>query len=117
MACGAMHLAKQVRALLHTARSRRVTPAVLQLPQIASTSKSSAQPNARRQVEMDASSKYASAHAAAQGPGDARPTALQIVRDEGLEGKLNDVVVLITGGTNGIGLETARAMCATGAQA
>jgi len=60
-------------------------------------------------------SRYAAAHANPQGPGDARPTALQIVEDEGLVGKLAGTVVLITGANSGIGLETARAVHATGA--
>jgi NAD(P)-dependent dehydrogenase (short-subunit alcohol dehydrogenase family) len=60
-------------------------------------------------------SQYATAHANPQGPGDARPTALQIVKDEGLLGKLLAKVVPITGGNQGIGLETARALHATGA--
>ncbi|KAL7756514.1 hypothetical protein ACKLNR_013507 [Fusarium oxysporum f. sp. zingiberi] len=60
-------------------------------------------------------SRYAEIHANPQGPGDARPTALQIVKDEDLLGKLTDKVVLITGGNQGIGLETARAVHATGA--
>ncbi|KAJ4251430.1 hypothetical protein NW762_011413 [Fusarium torreyae] len=60
-------------------------------------------------------SRYSAAFANPQGPGDARPTALQIVQDEGLLGKLSDKVVLITGGNQGIGLETARALHATGA--
>ena len=33
-------------------------------------------------------SRYAVAHAKPNGPGDARPTALQIIKDEGVEGKL-----------------------------
>jgi NADP-dependent 3-hydroxy acid dehydrogenase YdfG len=49
------------------------------------------------------------------GPGDARPTAIQVLRDNDVLGKWSDKVVLITGGTNGIGLETAKAMHATGA--
>ncbi|KAH6985225.1 hypothetical protein EDB80DRAFT_756735 [Ilyonectria destructans] len=60
-------------------------------------------------------SKYQAAHANPQGPGDARPSALEIVKDEGLVGKLADKVVFITGANQGIGLETARAIHATGA--
>ncbi|KAK2015920.1 short chain dehydrogenase [Colletotrichum eremochloae] len=60
-------------------------------------------------------SRYATAHGNPQGPGDARPTALQVVEDEGLVGKLGGTVVLITGANAGIGLETARAVHATGA--
>ncbi|KAL9560724.1 hypothetical protein ACKAV7_015041 [Fusarium commune] len=60
-------------------------------------------------------SRYAKVHINPQGPGDVRPTALQIVKDEDLLGKLTERVVLITGGNQGIGLETARALHATGA--
>lgn len=60
-------------------------------------------------------SRYAAAHAHPQGPGDARPTALQIVQDEKLENKLAGKAMVITGATSGIGLETARALAATGA--
>ena len=60
-------------------------------------------------------SRYAASHVQPQGPGDARPTALQIIRDESLEGKLGGKVIVITGTTSGIGLETARALSATGA--
>ncbi len=49
------------------------------------------------------------------GPGDARPTALQIVRDEGLVGKLTGKNVVITGCSSGVGAEAVRAMHATGA--
>ncbi len=58
---------------------------------------------------------YTAAHANPQGAGDARPTALQIIRDEGVEGKLGGKVIVVTGATSGIGLETARALSATGA--
>ncbi|OKL60058.1 hypothetical protein UA08_04732 [Talaromyces atroroseus] len=60
-------------------------------------------------------SGYAAAHLSTKGPGDARPTALQIIKDENLEGKLSDKVILITGCSSGIGAETARALYVTGA--
>jgi NAD(P)-dependent dehydrogenase (short-subunit alcohol dehydrogenase family) len=59
--------------------------------------------------------QYSAIHANPQGPGDGRPTALQIIRDEGLENKLIGKVIVITGATSGIGIETARALYATGA--
>ena len=52
------------------------------------------------------SSRWASAHENTRGAGDARPTALQIVEDEGLRGKLTDKVILITGCSSGLGVET-----------
>ncbi|WYZ36164.1 hypothetical protein EsH8_XI_000047 [Colletotrichum jinshuiense] len=61
-------------------------------------------------------SRYAEAHISPQGAGDARPTALQIVEDEGLEDKLEDKVIVVTGTSSGIGIETARALAATGAR-
>jgi NAD(P)-dependent dehydrogenase (short-subunit alcohol dehydrogenase family) len=62
-------------------------------------------------------SRYAEAHKIAnlRGAGDARPTALQIIEDEGLFGKLNDKVFLVTGVSSGIGIDTLRAFHATGA--
>ncbi|KAH8665027.1 hypothetical protein BGZ60DRAFT_506129 [Tricladium varicosporioides] len=57
--------------------------------------------------------QYASAHANPQGPGDTRPTALQIVQDAGMENKLAGKVVVITGTSSGIGIETARALSST----
>ncbi|KAF2808689.1 NAD(P)-binding protein [Mytilinidion resinicola] len=60
--------------------------------------------------------RYADVHINTKGPGDARPTADQIVNDEGLEGKLTGKVAFITGCSSGIGIDTARAMKATGAR-
>ncbi|KAF1915287.1 hypothetical protein BDU57DRAFT_548975 [Ampelomyces quisqualis] len=59
---------------------------------------------------------YAAAHKERNGPGDARPTALQIVKDNKVEGKLAGKTALITGCSSGIGIETARALKATGAR-
>ena len=61
-------------------------------------------------------SRYKEPHASTNGPDDARPSALQIIKDEGLEGKLADKVALITGCSSGLGIETARALSATGAK-
>ncbi|PWY89824.1 NAD(P)-binding protein [Aspergillus heteromorphus CBS 117.55] len=58
---------------------------------------------------------YTAAHANPQGPGDARPTALQIVRDNDMEGKLAGKTAVVTGVSSGIGIETVRALTATGA--
>lgn len=58
--------------------------------------------------------EYASVHANPQGPGDARPTALQIVQDNQLTGKLTNKTALITGCSSGLGVETARALHAAG---
>jgi NAD(P)-dependent dehydrogenase (short-subunit alcohol dehydrogenase family) len=64
---------------------------------------------------MVSENKYAAVHYDTKGPGDARPTALQIVKDEGLEGKLSNKIVLITGTSAGLGPPTVAAMAATGA--
>ncbi|KAK5137117.1 hypothetical protein LTR08_001126 [Meristemomyces frigidus] len=58
---------------------------------------------------------YADAHSSPQGPGDARPTALQIILDNNLVGKLTDQTILVTGGTDGLGLEPVRQLAKTGA--
>jgi NAD(P)-dependent dehydrogenase (short-subunit alcohol dehydrogenase family) len=58
---------------------------------------------------------YAVDHENPNGPGDARPTALKIIRDQGLDGNLVGKTFFVSGGTNGIGVETARAIHATGA--
>lgn len=64
---------------------------------------------------MSTSAKYIAVHEDPQGPGDARPTALQIIKDEGLEGKWSGRTIFITGASSGIGIETARALYTTGA--
>lgn len=62
--------------------------------------------------------RYASHHIndVVDGPGDGRPTALQIVKDNDLLDNLSGKVVLITGCSSGIGIETARALKSTGAK-
>ncbi|KAF2157337.1 NAD(P)-binding protein [Myriangium duriaei CBS 260.36] len=59
---------------------------------------------------------YAAEHQDPKGEGDARPTAMKIIEDQDLIGKWTDKVVLVTGANAGIGLETARALHATGAK-
>ncbi|PYH82662.1 NAD(P)-binding protein [Aspergillus uvarum CBS 121591] len=61
------------------------------------------------------STTYAAVHQSTKGAGDARPTALQIIQDQKLENQLSDKVILITGCSSGLGVETARALFATGA--
>lgn len=61
-------------------------------------------------------SRYAEAHLNPAGPGDARPTALQIIKDEAAEGKLAGKFIVITGTSSGLGIETARALSLTGAK-
>ena len=63
---------------------------------------------------MALSSKWAAAHADPRGPGDPRPTAIDIIQDEQLLGKLAGNVIMITGCSSGLGIETARALRATG---
>ncbi|KAB5533382.1 short-chain dehydrogenase [Coniochaeta sp. 2T2.1] len=61
---------------------------------------------------------YAKEHAVLRGPGDARPTAAQIVKDQGLVASPDWIgrVVLITGcSPGGLGLETAKAIHLTAA--
>ncbi|KAF9873840.1 hypothetical protein CkaCkLH20_08574 [Colletotrichum karsti] len=60
-------------------------------------------------------SRYITAHQSPEGPGDSRPRAIQIIEDEDLRLKLQGKSVFITGANQGIGLETARALHATGA--
>jgi NAD(P)-dependent dehydrogenase (short-subunit alcohol dehydrogenase family) len=61
------------------------------------------------------SSRYAASHANPQGPGDARPTALQIIQDENIGAKLLGKTILITGCSSGLGIEIAKALHTTGA--
>ena len=58
---------------------------------------------------------YAAVHEKTSGPGDARPTAKQIVKDLNKVGALKGRTAIITGCSAGIGVETARAMYETGA--
>jgi NAD(P)-dependent dehydrogenase (short-subunit alcohol dehydrogenase family) len=59
---------------------------------------------------------YANNHHNPSGPGDGRPTAIQIVEDQQLLGKWAGRVALVTGCSPGsIGAEIARAIHATGA--
>ena len=60
--------------------------------------------------------RYTEAHRdeVISGRGDARPPALQIVRDNDLLGRMSDKVILITGCSSDIGIKTARALKATG---
>jgi NAD(P)-dependent dehydrogenase (short-subunit alcohol dehydrogenase family) len=62
-------------------------------------------------------SRYAESHKLTNlaGAGDGRPTALQIIKDENLTGKLSDKVFLVTGVSSGIGIDTLRALHTTGA--
>ncbi|KAK5121218.1 hypothetical protein LTR85_005384 [Meristemomyces frigidus] len=59
---------------------------------------------------------YADVHKNVEGPGDARPTALQVVKDCDVIGKLGDKTILVTGCSSGLGIETAKALYETGAR-
>ncbi|KAK5174100.1 uncharacterized protein LTR77_001180 [Saxophila tyrrhenica] len=62
------------------------------------------------------SRRYASLFENPKGPGDARPTALQIIRDNDSIGKLTGKTVLLTGGSNGLGIDEVRNLARTGAK-
>lgn len=59
--------------------------------------------------------RYTAPHLNPKGPGDARPTAQQIISDNSLTGAMRDKTIVITGCSSGIGIETARALHTTGA--
>ncbi|PQE31700.1 short-chain dehydrogenase protein [Rutstroemia sp. NJR-2017a WRK4] len=61
------------------------------------------------------SSRYAQLHQNPRGPGDARPTAQQIVQSENATNKLTGKTILITGASAGLGVATAQALYLTGA--
>lgn len=67
-------------------------------------------------MALNLPNRYAEAHASPKGPGDARPTARQIIEDEDLVNGLIGKTILITGGNEGAGLQTARALHLTGAR-
>lgn len=60
--------------------------------------------------------RYEEAHASPNGPGDARPTGYQILKDNDLVGKLSNKTFLITGGSDGLGRESVRQLAKTGAK-
>jgi NADP-dependent 3-hydroxy acid dehydrogenase YdfG len=64
---------------------------------------------------LNPTNPYADAHVNPQGSGDARPTAIQIIQDEGLVNGMVGKIMLVTGSTSGIGVETVRALHWTGA--
>lgn len=59
---------------------------------------------------------YKDVHASPQGPGDARPSAAQIVKDCGLEDDWKGKNIMITAANSGIGVTTAKALHLTGAK-
>jgi NAD(P)-dependent dehydrogenase (short-subunit alcohol dehydrogenase family) len=64
---------------------------------------------------MASTNKYAIAHDDPKGPGDVRPTTMDILKDEEMEGKLTGKMILVTGASAGIGVETVRVLALTGA--
>ena len=58
---------------------------------------------------------YAKNHEVLNGPNDGRPSSLQILKDNDAIGKLKGRIVLITGCSSGIGVETARYIHEAGA--
>ena len=58
---------------------------------------------------------YAHLHGETGEPGDARPTALQVLKDCNAVDKLRGQVIVITGASSGLGAETARVLYEGGA--
>ncbi|KAJ5401059.1 hypothetical protein N7465_011548 [Penicillium sp. CMV-2018d] len=58
--------------------------------------------------------KYTQAFLEQNGPGDARPAALDILKDNDRIGTMKEKVFLLTGSSGGVGIETGRALAATG---
>jgi len=69
------------------------------------------------QVPFQLSGRYAEHNRweVLDGPGDSRTTGSQIIEDEDLVGQWAEKVVLITGVSSGIGVETVRVLASTGA--
>lgn len=62
------------------------------------------------------SGRYASLHTNPQGPGDARPTSLQILQDNDAISHFNGKVFLVTGGSNGLGVDEVKMFAKAGAR-
>ena len=62
-----------------------------------------------------ADSKYAQLYLHPNGPGDTRPTALDIVHEHGVQDQQSGKVIVITGCSSGLGIATGRALAETGA--
>ena len=61
------------------------------------------------------SGRYTEVHKSPNGPGDGRPTSAQIIQDNDLIDKWQGKVALITGGSNGLGVDEVKALAKTGA--